>query len=372
MNIAVVTLSTPNLDEYNKYAIPSKERYCAKHGYKFHYYKDIIDPDRHPVWSKLLAIREVIEATDCDWVFWTDADAVIIDDTVRLEQFLVNTDNIDLIVSAEPYAPNTFSVFQASHFFIRNCQLSLDFLAEAYTRIDAEPLDLREQSAMQEVLREWYDLSVRTRWVPDYAFNTHPIHTKHGAFIRHYGGDYNATHLDTLRAEMAILQNRRSFKYVEDLPDILHYYRVFGTGAVVGERDGEYSEHLLDNWWGTKLYSIITTGDIDMYPDVCGRLRKFHSWIDIRMRPHDIALAGFDSGSLDFVYLADAVPSDDFEVRISSWLSKVRDGGILAGSMRGSNVHRRRSMLRMVAQFSGLNIVMTSRDADLGWYIVKE
>lgn len=86
MKIAVLSLWTKEIEEY---AIPVNEvrkAYCHKHGYALVTETQSLDPTRHPAWSKLKLIQKVLP--EYDYVFWNDADCLIFDHKVTLEEFI--------------------------------------------------------------------------------------------------------------------------------------------------------------------------------------------------------------------------------------------------------------------------------------------
>jgi hypothetical protein len=64
----------------------ANEAYCRQHGYRFVCRTDGFDRSRAPSWSKVLFIRE--ELPRSEWVFWTDADALVMDSAVPLTRFV--------------------------------------------------------------------------------------------------------------------------------------------------------------------------------------------------------------------------------------------------------------------------------------------
>ncbi|XP_020591221.1 uncharacterized protein LOC110032050 isoform X2 [Phalaenopsis equestris] len=64
----------------------NKRAYAARMGYEFidaHY---AVDRSRPPSWSKILAVRSQIKSHD--WVFWNDADTVVTNPDISLENIL--------------------------------------------------------------------------------------------------------------------------------------------------------------------------------------------------------------------------------------------------------------------------------------------
>lgn len=115
------------------------------------------------------------------------------------------------------------------------------------------------------------------------------------------------------------------------------------TGVEVGVAHGKYSQILLDNNPGVKLYGVDSYEVYEGYKDyqlqrtfealradAHTRLDDYPNYTFVRKRSMD-ALADFEDGRLDFVYI-DANHSapwvgDD----IREWAKKVRVGGIVSG-----------------------------------------
>ncbi len=54
-----------------KIVTPNKERYVKLHGYDFIDASDMVNMQRPPSWSKILAVKSHLP--QYDWVFWNDA-----------------------------------------------------------------------------------------------------------------------------------------------------------------------------------------------------------------------------------------------------------------------------------------------------------
>ncbi|KAK8955887.1 hypothetical protein KSP40_PGU020076 [Platanthera guangdongensis] len=64
----------------------NKRAYAARMGYDFIDARDLVDPSRPPSWSKVLAVRSQLPAHH--WVFWNDADTVVTNPDISLEDIL--------------------------------------------------------------------------------------------------------------------------------------------------------------------------------------------------------------------------------------------------------------------------------------------
>lgn len=113
--------------------------------------------------------------------------------------------------------------------------------------------------------------------------------------------------------------------------------REYKIGAEIGVFRGEFAEVLCQSIPNLKYYGIDPwyTGDmknhihIGQYEQVIKKLAPYNATI-IKKFSMD-AVADFDNGSLDFVYI-DANHLFDFVVNdVIEWAKKVRKGGIVAG-----------------------------------------
>jgi mannan polymerase II complex MNN10 subunit len=75
---------------------PNMRRYARTHGYTFmdhNRHQSLLDTSRPPAWSKIKAVQYALDTNQCRYVLWLDADVVITNSTIRLEQII-------------PYDPN--------------------------------------------------------------------------------------------------------------------------------------------------------------------------------------------------------------------------------------------------------------------------
>ena len=74
-----------NFDAINTFA--NHQNYASRHNYVWRDGSDMIDPSRPPAWSKIKAVEKLMsEAYRCDWIWWIDADAVIMKSDVSLRR----------------------------------------------------------------------------------------------------------------------------------------------------------------------------------------------------------------------------------------------------------------------------------------------
>lgn len=106
---------------------PNKLSYVKRHGYEFIDASDLLDKERPPSWSKILAVRKHLP--NFDWVFWNDADSLVTNPAIALEDIIESTvgsvgldDMPDFIVTEDVTGVN------AGMFFFRNSNWSMQFL----------------------------------------------------------------------------------------------------------------------------------------------------------------------------------------------------------------------------------------------------
>ncbi|MGO9956042.1 MAG: class I SAM-dependent methyltransferase [Solirubrobacteraceae bacterium] len=134
----------------------------------------------------------------------------------------------------------------------------------------------------------------------------------------------------------------------EELPKLLNRRGLLGDGAEIGVARGDFSELLLDQWKGRRLYSIdpwieFPPGE---YVDACdmnqdsmddsftltkSRLNRFGDRSAILRQTGQAAAANFAPGCLDFVYIDARHNYEAVLEDLADWFPLVRSGGILAG-----------------------------------------
>jgi mannan polymerase II complex MNN10 subunit len=102
----------------------NKRDYCSAHGYQCIVRTDGFDPSRPVPWSKVLFLQQHLP--EYDWVFWSDADSLIMNYPTLLESLVRTT--ADLILTRDINGLNSGS------FLIRNCPWAQAFLAEVYAQ----------------------------------------------------------------------------------------------------------------------------------------------------------------------------------------------------------------------------------------------
>jgi len=122
VKICIVTLYTDEIAEYGKLGASNKASYAARHGYGFFAYTSPLDTRRAPAYSKLPAIGAHLR--EHDWVFWTDADSLVMNSATRLESIIQRGADKDMILTWEAGA----APINTGQWLIRNTAWSAEVL----------------------------------------------------------------------------------------------------------------------------------------------------------------------------------------------------------------------------------------------------
>lgn len=142
MKIAIITLSNRNSD-YVKYTNITKQKFSdLNKNINFIFINDIILKDKHPVWSKIPAILQIID--NYDYVIWIDDDALICNFNFDCEKYF---DDYDIYYTNDNFGLN-FGVFA-----IKNSEIGKKFLNEILNHYEEfKNNDLKEQDCAKFLL----------------------------------------------------------------------------------------------------------------------------------------------------------------------------------------------------------------------------
>ena len=178
--IAMLTAYDANQRDLAAWSSPNKRRYCRHHGYEFIELTDGFDPSRPPSWSKVRFVKEHLP--HFDWLFWTDADSLIMNNLMRLEQFI--EDGCDLVLTHDDFGVGKY-VISMGQFLIRNCDWSMRFLDEVWEQKQFLHDRMWEQAAVQHLLTQ-RDLSDHVCVVTQRRFNSYLHNYRKGDFLLHF------------------------------------------------------------------------------------------------------------------------------------------------------------------------------------------
>jgi len=183
--ILILSAHTPDIAGYAEIAAENKRRYAQRHGYAFRSITTGFDPTRPPAWSKIRFIQRALH--EYRWVFWSDADALIMNDAVPLQRFIVPDADVHLTRALSP-----FPHINTGHMFFRRCPFSRVFLNAVWKLSVFTHDSTWEQRAVNHLVDNYS--FARLRISPNREFNAYgevqgdPSPYRLGDFIVHFPG----------------------------------------------------------------------------------------------------------------------------------------------------------------------------------------
>ena len=163
MKICVTFLKTPEIEDYAHIAEANRVAYCQKHGYELRIASGSLDKNRAINWSTIIHVLKILEEDKYDWVFKTDADALIKNFDIKIENLI--DENFDFI-----FTKDAFNALNCGNFLVRNSLNSQNLLKEAIARKDFEGHPWPEQGSLIETLKN----NPSVKYVPQRTFNSYP------------------------------------------------------------------------------------------------------------------------------------------------------------------------------------------------------
>lgn len=124
--------------------------YCDYHGYKLVFYTQLPpgSEDRAPHWSKILAVRNILEFERVDYVFWMDSDSLFVNYSTSLKHYLPRGNSYMTFSGGDLFFLNS------GHIMFKNDKWTLDFLKEVWKTYPS-PEPWQDQSAMIYVMHKF-------------------------------------------------------------------------------------------------------------------------------------------------------------------------------------------------------------------------
>ena len=159
----------------------NKEAYCRRHGYTFRCRTEGFDTSRAPAWSKIRFLQE--ELANCDWVFWTDADSLIMNSAVPLSFFVDNA--YDVILSYDRY-----NGINTGNFLVRSSPWSQSFLERVWRQEEFLHHPFWENAAVMSLYAKDSECHRHISVVPNHLFNGYITDNSYstGGFLVHFAG----------------------------------------------------------------------------------------------------------------------------------------------------------------------------------------
>lgn len=154
--IGIITLYDGNAKLYGELTARQKEAYARHHGYGFHVATALPEPGHPASWNRLHVVNEWLP--HYDWIFWTDADSLILDPTIRLERFI--DDRVDFIPAGDEHGIN------CGAFFLRNSPMGRRILNHVRSQPVVHEIPW-EQKVFKEMLWHNVDILGATKFAGD-------------------------------------------------------------------------------------------------------------------------------------------------------------------------------------------------------------
>jgi galactosyl transferase GMA12/MNN10 family len=189
-------------DWYQAATLPgliNKEAYCEKHGYPFHAYSESKDESRPIPWTKVLIVLELLDDPEVEYVFWTDADSLIMNSDIKLKGFIDK--RYDLVIATDNDHLNS------GQFLIRNCDWSKDFLQRIYAKEEFITNGWWEQASMIDEFAKNKSDRKHVKYLKQRSMNSisyeqcqgEHAHWHDGDFIVHFMGARDQQLVDLMR-----------------------------------------------------------------------------------------------------------------------------------------------------------------------------
>jgi len=172
--------------------MPSKQEYAKLHGYDF-YVREDSNPERAVGWTKIDIALDKIE--NYDWILYVECDAMIMNQTIRLENLIDN--NYDIIIADSKYRSDYTGV-NTGVMLMKCSPWSRDFLQSLNEKSEFFHTNWFEQGAIIQAIRN-DDIRLHFKLVDNRLFNSYyhkdtpDDNFRFGDFICHCAGTSNET-----------------------------------------------------------------------------------------------------------------------------------------------------------------------------------
>ena len=145
--------------------IKNKQQYCQAHHYDFLCGTESLDLSRPFAWSKVLLILKAMENPQNKWIFWTDADTLVMNSGISLESLL--DEKYNMILTKD------WNNINAGNFFIRNCEWSRKLLKDVYAHTECIHHPWWEQQALILEFAQKPELAAQVKIIPQRRMNSY-------------------------------------------------------------------------------------------------------------------------------------------------------------------------------------------------------
>lgn len=195
--VTVVTLHDDGMASVGRLTSAAWQAYARARNYGFIGHDRLLDPARHPAWNKILAVRQAVAAQREGWVMWVDADAMVMNHRVRVEDLL--PPDRDLVFASD------FNGLCSGVFLVRCSEWTLQFLDAIFflgdLNHDPDGFGPKwEQNTIKLVLKNFAGCAERVTLLPQRQLNSSIDLFQQGDFILHLGVMSNGDRVRVFRA----------------------------------------------------------------------------------------------------------------------------------------------------------------------------
>lgn len=153
MKILICQVITPDIKDYAQYSIPTNIEYAIKHNYDFILYTSKKEEiNYHPAWLKITSLRH-LGLDKYDWIWVLDADAVINNQEITLED-IISREEKPIIISEN--GTNDGRTLNSGSILIQKSFVP-NLLARYDTAVKENYRFLVERFWDQELINDWYE-----------------------------------------------------------------------------------------------------------------------------------------------------------------------------------------------------------------------
>lgn len=182
--IAIVSLYTKEISEFAIYSEKNIKDYCEKQGYSFYVYRESLDKNASPNWSKSQALLNHID--DHDYIVWMDSDTLIFNPEKKLESIIEKAPKKFILATkdiGDHCMLNSGVLFFKSHQYTKN-------LITKWRDFNGDKSSLYasggDQEILCEILRKSDGFGFNRKIFEMNEFNTDPRLVNEDSFILHF------------------------------------------------------------------------------------------------------------------------------------------------------------------------------------------
>lgn len=180
LRIAIVGCHDPKYDWIGIYSHLSKASYAEKNGYDACLFTEFLD-QRMGYWYKIIATKKVLD--QYDWVFYLDSDAIVMNDSIKLEDLI--DDNYDIVACNDGGPVPILS----GQFLIKNSKWSHQFLQDWWDVGDENNIQPGfDGGALIQLFNNRPEIRNHIKLIPHYKLGSYDWDYKDGDFVIQFAG----------------------------------------------------------------------------------------------------------------------------------------------------------------------------------------